>query len=447
MEEVKNRRIKKKQRELIGVYVLLFFALMVTFCTVNYLTGIIAFSLPCPSIDLPLFPVQKPDYVTSYLSLRTKKMILRDVMTLLEDKKVTVARIEMQCAALERDKETFLVSMEQKQNVFHENLAILDDPGLIEGLQTLVQLKKDRQSFDREMHRRVGIYLKVYEKRLKELEEKKHSVLMEITELQGLAKALNEKKTIQSSRGNPGVFLSEVKHNLYRRFLFSMERGMFDRALEQLDLLMSLEWSSGDTEQLSIVRGLLSVLTDYQRELNALEDKTFLDELKLSYLAEDYDISLSRVEMLEKNGYISPLLTQLRETLYENITAEGIVMDEIEVKSRLKELSKKAEKFEKHGEYGKAVKIYEDLLILNLPSYDREYLIQKLHSLMIPSMKKEIKRNDNTEAIKYLENARTLQREGRINEAAEVYVKLIQNCPNSDYIEEAVSHILRISEE
>lgn len=447
MEELENKRMKKKQREIIGVCVLLFFALVVTFCTVNSLTDIISFSLPWSSIDLPLFPVQRPDYVTSYLSVATKKMILRDVMTLLEEKKVTVARLETQLAALESDKDTFLVSMEKKQKVFHENIAILDDPGLIEGLQRLVQLKKDRQGFDKEMHRRIGIYLKVYEKRLKELEEKKHTDLVEIEELQELAKALNEKKVVQSSGKNPGAFVKEAKHNLYRRFLFSIERGLYNRALEQLDLLMSLEWSSRDTEQLSIVRGLLSVLTDYQRELNALEDKTLLDELKLSYLAEDYDISLSRVEMLEKNGYVSPLLTQLRETLYENITAEGIVMDEIEVKSRLKELSKKAEKFETLGEYGKAIKIYEDLLILNLPSYDREYLIQKLHSLMIPSMKKEIKRHDNTEAIKYLESARTLHREGRNNEAAEVYVKLIQNCPNSDYIEEAVSHILRISEE
>jgi hypothetical protein len=80
------------------------------------------------------------------------------------------------------------------------------------------------------------------------------------------------------------------------------------------------------------VRGLLSVLTDYQKELNALKDKTFLDELKLSYLAEDYDVSLSRVEMLQKNGYMPPLLAHFRKTLYENITAEGIVMDEIEVK-------------------------------------------------------------------------------------------------------------------
>jgi hypothetical protein len=447
MREVKNRRMKKKKRELLGVCALLFFALIITVCTGNYLTENKAFSLPSPSVDLMLFPVQDPGYVTSYLSSRTQKAILRDVMTLLEEKKVAVARIEMRTEDLEREKETFLVSMEHKQNMFHENLAIVDDPGLIEGLQTLVQLKKDRQSFNREMHRRVGIYLQLYEKKLKELEEKKNSVLVEIAELQKFAKALSEKTPVQSSRGNPDIFVSEVKRNLYRRFLFSIERGLYDRALEQLDLLLSLEWNAADAEQLSIVRGLLSVLTDYQKELNALKDKTFLDELKLSYLAEDYDVSLSRVEMLQKNGYMPPLLAHFRKTLYENITAEGIVMDEIEVKSRLKELSKKAERFEKEGEYGKAVKIYEDLLILNLPSYDREYLIQKLHSLMVPSLKNEIKRHDNTEAIKYLENARTLQREGRDNEAAEVYVKLIQNCPNSDYIEEAVSHILRFSHE
>ncbi len=447
MEEFDIKPVRKKRRELIGVCILLFFALVVAFFTMNYFTGFIKISLPLTFIDFTPLPVQKHDYVTSYLSAHTKMTILRELTVFLEEKRVTVARIEKTLEALERDREKFLVSMEQKEKVFHENIAIVDDPQLIEGLKRLIQLKKDREKFDKEMHRRIGVYLSIYDKRSEELEKKKQNILMEITELQQLAGELNKEKSFQISGENRGVFVSEVKRDLYQRFLFYIEHGAYNRALEQLDLLLSLEWNSEDMEQLGIVRGLLSVLTDYQVELNALEDAALLDELKLSYLAEEYDISLSHVNMLEKKEYLSPLLTQLRETLDRNITAEGIVMNEIEVKSRLKELSKKADNFEKREEYGKAVSIYEDLLILNLPSYDREFLIQKVHSLMIPAIKKEIKRRDNTDAIKYLEDARKLYRQGRNNEAAEVYVKLVKNCPNSDYIEEAVSHILRITEE
>jgi hypothetical protein len=447
MEEIDIKPVRKKRRELIGVCTLLFFALAVAFFTVNYLTGFIKISLPLSFIDFTPFHVQKPDSVTSYLSGHTKTAILRELTALLEEKRVTVSRIEKKLEALERDREKFLVSMEQQEKVFHENIAIVDDPQLLDGLKSLIQLKKDRQHFDKEMHRRIGVYLSIYDKRSEELEKIKQNILMEITELQQLEGKLKKEKSFQISGENGGVFVSEVKRDLYQRFLFCVEHGVYHRALEQLDLLLGLEWNRADMEQLGIVRGLLSVLTDYQVELKALEDAALLDELKLSFLAEEYDISLSHVNKLEKKGYLSPLLMQLRETLNRNITAEGVVMNEIEVKSRLKDLSKKAEDFEKQEEYGKAVSIYEDLLILNLPSYDREFLIQKLHSLMIPAIKKEIKRRDNTEAIKYLENARKLYREGRNNEAAEVYVELVKNCPNSDYIEEAVSHMLRITEE
>jgi tetratricopeptide (TPR) repeat protein len=119
--------------------------------------------------------------------------------------------------------------------------------------------------------------------------------------------------------------------------------------------------------------------------------------------------------------------------------------ENIELRKMVSDLSKKALTLEKRGELQKAADIYEDLLIFPLPSYDREFIIGKLHNIWIDVELKRVKREENTRAIKYLDSARVLNREGNEEEALEYYQMLILECPNSDFIKDALDEMKKLA--
>ena len=85
------------------------------------------------------------------------------------------------------------------------------------------------------------------------------------------------------------------------------------------------------------------------------------------------------------------------------------------------------------------------LLIFPLPSYDREYILNRVHSLWLEVELRRVKREENTKAIKYLESARILNREGNEKGAIEYYRMLLTECPHSDFVSDAVDEIMNLA--
>ena len=123
---------------------------------------------------------------------------------------------------------------------------------------------------------------------------------------------------------------------------------------------------------------------------------------------------------------------------------ERQIEENIELREKVNELAGKAAQLEKNGEYGKAVDTFESLLILPLPSYDREHILNRVHSLWLEVELRRLKREENTKAIKYLESARILNREGNEKEAVDYYRMLLIECPHSDFVGDAVNEIMKL---
>jgi tetratricopeptide (TPR) repeat protein len=244
---------------------------------------------------------------------------------------------------------------------------------------------------------------------------------------------------LEKLSGDPGLFVHRAKGKTLQRFLLYVKRGEYESALKLYKRMKIEPLGSG---QLDTVKTLLERLNEYKTRLSLYEHSSLLDDIKLSYLEEDYQKTFSHIQA---SDYLRPMLYDLQGVLYRNIETREQINQEIELKKKMKSLKRKAEDFEKRGEYENALKIYEDLLILNLPAYDREYLISKIHSLISESVRRQIKREDNTKATKYLESARDLYQQGREKEAEEVYREIATECPNSDYVEEAISAMLEIA--
>jgi len=64
---------------------------------------------------------------------------------------------------------------------------------------------------------------------------------------------------------------------------------------------------------------------------------------------------------------------------------------------------------------------------------------------MAEFLKNETKRNENTRATQFMADAGKAYREGRETEALDTYRRLILECPNSDYLKDALEQVVRIS--
>jgi len=415
------------------------FSLSIAVLTANYFFHF--FSLPLSESFHTLFPQNEKANlpVISYLSVGVKESVKRDVFLLMQKNREDLTSIEAELKRLEDEKKVFLETMQYKSELFDENVSLVEEGEAKESLESGIQLQRITMRFKTESERRINSYLNIYEQKKHRLLSQKEDALRSLDELGSYVRGIEAGEGLEKLSGDPGLFVYRAKGKMAQRFLLYIKRGEYANALKLYERMKIVPQESG---QVDVIKMLLESLTAYKARLALYERSSLLDDIKLSYLEENYQKTLSHIQA---SDYLRPMLSDLQGVLYKNIETREQINQEIELKKKMKILRRKAEDFEKRGEYENALKIYEDLLILNLPSYDREYLISEIHSLISTSVRKQIKREDNTRATKYLESARNLYREGREKEAYEVYRKIATECPNSDYVEEAFSAMLEIA--
>ena len=194
-----------------------------------------------------------------------------------------------------------------------------------------------------------------------------------------------------------------------------------------------------------ILTRALGVLQDYSERLSLLRDDAPFDDIKLSFLNENYAETRSMLNRLQKEEYLKPLLSGLNGAVSENMEISRKIDDDLALNQEVRELARKAALLEKKGDPEKAVQAYENLLLFPLPTYDREFILKKVHTLWIDLELMRIKREENTKAIKYLESARILVKEGSTQEALNYYQLLLSECPHSDFVHDAVREIMLLS--
>jgi tetratricopeptide (TPR) repeat protein len=194
-----------------------------------------------------------------------------------------------------------------------------------------------------------------------------------------------------------------------------------------------------------LVGGLADSVRRYAERLETFRIESPLRSLAMNYLAEEYQQAEEQRVVLARDDMLRPLLSGLEGNLFAAREEAEHVQNLVERNRALKKRAELARRLEEQGAYEEAIAVYQELLLQPLHSYDREHLTEKLRSLWVPTEMHKIKRDQNTRAIKYLESAKILENEGREAEALEFYAMLVQECPDSDYVQDAINRILEAS--
>ena len=440
-----TRRNKGTGRNILS---LAFFILSIffVFSIINYIHPFTELFNRIPFFNMNHSVSDAENYVTSYLSRPSREMVQRDALLLLKRKRYALQGLENELGRLDREKGLFTDSMEEKSAMFEENISIIDGKEAKRNLKSAVYLIRTKKQFRNEVQSRIDTYQNLYSTKKERLLEKEERYKVEIADLTMFIRNIENGDSAEGPVNENVFFIAEAKRDIIERVLFLIDSLEFEDAINVLGNLLAMEFAENEAVHESLLIRLLSVLEEYNNRVEFLQEESLFEEIKMDYLSEDYSEVLGKLDALESGGYVRPLLIDLRSALNENIIIAGEITDEVELKDSLAKLIKKAASFEEAGDFNKAHEIYEDLLILNLPSYDREYLIQKIHSILVPSIKNEIKRGENTKAIKYLEKARNSYLGGEEEEAFKYYRLIVTDCPNSDYVEDALNELIRIYE-
>lgn len=383
-------------------------------------------------------------YITSYLSYMTQAKAQRDALFLLKEERDKLRTLENELAKLNKDKDSFLKVMEEKKGVYENNVSSFGLEKNMNELKSIGYLTRYNLQFDNDLNRRKSLYFKSYENKKAELLSDRESYKRKVAEIRQFIGEIGKRNENTLSFPMNALFINETKGLYVERVLFFIEQEEYKKAKEVLISLLSFEFDEEEMIQKALLVRMLSKLDDIIRRLDLLTKESPFDDIKMVYLSEDYKKALYQVENVNANPFLRPILSGLREALYQNIESSQEITEDLGLNGGINELMNMASELEGIGEYEKALRVYKNLLIFNLPPYDREHLVKKIDSGMVPYIKGGLKREDNTNAIKYLENARKLLWEGKPEEALKCYKLLITECPNSDYVEEALEEIINI---
>ncbi len=386
-----------------------------------------------------------PDHVLSYLSHQSRLQVQQNVYVLLQKEKGELEETEKALLALESEKNSFVRNMVERDTVFDEHVSVFDIDESNKELKSVVDFVRNKVSFKGEMRRRSDHFLALYEVRKEALKEAKQEHEQQLAQLTVFSQDIETPSRNERTFNNQTLYIDEAKSKRINRFLFLLEKGDYDGALKALETASALTYSEEEEASHLLVRQLLMVLNSYGEKMALLDENGPFDDIKLSFLNEDYGAALRKVRALKEEDYIRPLLGGIESGLYTNMEMDRQIEENIELREKATGLAGKAAQLEKNGEYGKAVDTFESLLILPLPSYDREYILNRVHSLWLEVELKRLKREENTKAIKYLESARILNREGNEKGAIEYYRMLLIECPHSDFVGDAVDEIMNLT--
>lgn len=389
--------------------------------------------------------VHAPDHVLPYLSHQSRLQVQQNVYELLQKEKGELEEVETALIVLESEKNSFLRNMEERNVVFDEHISVFDVDESHKGLKSVVDFVRNKVSFKGEVGRRSDHFLNLYEQRKGSLLRAKQEHELQMAELATFSQDISAPSTKGQPLYTEALYIDEAKSNRINRFLFLLAKGDYDGSLKTLEAASVLPFSEEEKASQLLIRRLLVVLNTYGEQMELLEDIGPFEDIKLSYLNEDYGEALRKVRELEEEDFIRPLLSGLENALYTNMEINRQIEEDITLRGKVTGLAEKAAQLEKNGEYSKAIDVYESLLIFPLPSYDREYILNRVHSLWVEVELRRVKRKENTKAIKYLESARILNREGNEKGAIEYYRMLLTECPHSDFVSDAVDEIMKLA--
>jgi tetratricopeptide (TPR) repeat protein len=279
--------------------------------------------------------------------------------------------------------------------------------------------------------------------------QRKKALIQKIESLSRLIETTHNKSNKRDEIA-PGAFLGSLfidrmKRDYAQRLILFIENDDYGRAIEVIEKMLQLPYQAEEKTTETILSKMLSILKEYSARIDYLNRNASLEDLKLSYLNEDYRNALWKLNLPENKEYLRPMLTGLRGALYSNIKQVEEIEKEVEIRQKMKELNKKAELFEQKGEYPGAIEIYEEFLTYHLSPYDREYLIKKLQSLRLAYEMERMRREQNSKALEYLSEANALAEKGNRKGAIDTYTLILKECPTSDYVEKAVSGIVSLA--
>ncbi len=429
-----------------GVFSVLFFAVSIVFLfsLVNYIHPFTELAGKMSIFDVNQHSNEEERYVTSYLSGASKESGLNDAFRLLQKKKADLEDVEGELARLGIEKNLFMGSIDEKIKLFEKNISIISKKKEKEQLETFEYLKRSKSRFAKEIKSRQETYLEILESKKVRLEEKRKEYWREINEFTMFIKNFKNEETAGDLAYEDLFFVTEAKKDMLERALFLIDNQEYDGAAAVLGDLLDLDFENTETVHKNLLISLLTVLKEYKRRLDLIEQETVFAEIKMAYFNEDYSEVLTHLDAFNNDDFIQPLLAGLRNVVQENINISWEIESELSLKNRIKDLVDKAAELEAQKDYARAVKIYENLLIFDSPPFDKEYLINKMRAAMAPSIENDLKREHNTNAARYLQTARNLYLDGEEEEALQYYRKVITECPNSDYIGEALTELIRL---
>lgn len=379
-------------------------------------------------------------YISSYLSHATRVGALRDAFLLLEDEKRMLSEVKRMMGELEKERALYLEKTAQQSEVYEANTSLFSFEEILGDLRAAKYLERYRAHFTDDLNRRTRVFFEGYERRWSTLQRQGDHHKRRIEELSHFIAQVARGKVPYAPVSRGSWILTETEGRHLQRALFYIEQGDYRQAGQVMGEMAEKNPVENEIPYY-LWSVILQTLDELQQRVEGLsEDDPFI-EVKMSYLAENYEETLSESGGLADNEFLKPLLNSLTDAVLQNITIEKEIAEAIDLKKDMRRLVARAGELEKRGEYAKAGEIYRKLLIFDLPPHDREHIIGRLYICVIKSSLSSVKRRDNTKAIKLLDDARKLAWKGKRDEAIELYRKLILDYPNSDYVEQALDEL------
>jgi len=378
--------------------------------------------------------------VSSYLSHSARAGALYDAFLILEDEKRRLSDIEKMIDQLEKGRETFLRNTAQKSELFEANVSLFGVDELLGDLRVAEYFKRYRSRFVGDQNRRVRVFFDEYNQQRLALQAQNQHHQKKIEELTDFISQVTQKEELYEPEVGGSWLLSETEQQLVQRALFYIRQEDYSRAAGVIGAIADKELDGGGVSY-ALCSILLKTIDELQQRIEYIRTQDPLSAIRMSYLAEDYEGLLSESSRLTDDELLKPLLNVLMDAVHRNILIEREISEEIGLKHNLSLLVARAREIEAQGEYTKASELYRKLLLFDLPPHDREHIIGRLYVCASKNALSNVKRSDNTGAIKLLDEARNLAWEGKRKEAIKMYRSLILRYPNSDYIEQALDEL------
>jgi tetratricopeptide (TPR) repeat protein len=379
-------------------------------------------------------------YISSYLSHTTRVGALRDAFLLLEDEKRMLSEVQRMMGELEGERAFYLKKTVQQSEVYETNISLFSFEEILGDLRAAGYLERYRAHFTDDLNRRTRVFFEGYERRLSTLQRQGDHHKGRIEELSHFIAQVARGKVPYAPVPEGSWILTETEERHLQRALFYIEQGDYRQAGQVMGEIAEKNPVENEIPYY-LWSVILQTLDEIQQRVEGLSADDHFIEVKMSYLAENYEETLSDSGGLADNEFLKPLLNSLTDAALQNIMIEKEIAEAIDLKKDMSRLVTRAGELEERGEYARAGELYRKLLIFDLPPHDREHIIGRLYICVIKSSLNSVKRRDNTKAIKLLDDARNLAWKGKRDEAIELYKKLILDYPNSDYVEQALDEL------